>query len=443
MKPPILARGERAHPALFWIGVFAVSSGVLLHLPMYVRSATMNFHVAGMPIDGEMLLGMALIGSGTAAAFCGLLPAVLRRISPGLVQAEITDLAKAAPIKPDGKLNRQHWRLLTVLALALVIDSMKPARLGFTVPGTPRNTACRARSWRSFPFLALTGLTHRLLRLGRHRRPRGPARGDPAFGHHVRGHRDLRRHAGLHRQSHHVLLHGARGGRHAADHLYAAGGMHSQAGIAAGRLVLLGGLGLVGRFFRRERLRDALRALFRLAHHVVSQRAYRPHADPLQPAISRNRRAFCLRAAGSRKRAPWSSASASQSIPASGQITARGAVDSSAPPCCARLSEARRPRSISPHRMGPRQFRPFALASRRVARAAATVSLAPTCLLFRSAWSPCRRCSLVAWLYSRWSTKWTLCLLTVLTAFGLVGLSLIDAQCWRYSTTIPSSCSRC
>jgi putative MFS transporter len=159
MKPPILARGERAHPALFWIGVFAVSSGVLLHLPMYVRSATMNFHVAGMPIDGEMLLGMALIASGTAAAFCGLLPAVLRRISPGLIQAEITDLAKAAPIKPDGKLNRQHWRLLTVLTLAVVIDSMKPATLGFIVPGTAQEYGLTREIVALFPFCALSGLT--------------------------------------------------------------------------------------------------------------------------------------------------------------------------------------------------------------------------------------------------------------------------------------------
>jgi MFS transporter, putative metabolite:H+ symporter len=159
MKPPILAPGERAHPALFWIGVFAVSSGVLLHLPMYVSSATMNFHVAGMPIDGEMLLGMALIASGTAAAFCGLLPAALRRISLGLIQAEITDLAKAAPIKPDGKLNRQHWRLLSVLTLAVVIDSMKPATLGFVVPGTAQEYGLTREIVALFPFCALSGLT--------------------------------------------------------------------------------------------------------------------------------------------------------------------------------------------------------------------------------------------------------------------------------------------
>jgi len=47
-------------------------------------------------------------------------------------------------------------------------------------------------------------------------------------------------------------------------------------------------------------------------------------------------------------------------------------------------------------------------------------------LLFRSALVALPTMFAVAWLYSRWSTKWTLCLLTAVTALGLVGLSLID-----------------
>src|SRR5262245_28595589 len=57
----ILARGERAHPGFFWLGAAAVTVGVGLHLPMYIESASMNFHLAGMPVDAEMLIGMALI----------------------------------------------------------------------------------------------------------------------------------------------------------------------------------------------------------------------------------------------------------------------------------------------------------------------------------------------------------------------------------------------
>lgn len=152
-------RGDRAHPALFWIGACAVTGGVLLHLPMYVRSAAMNFHVAGMPVDREMLLGMALIGFGTIAGFFGLLPRALRRNSLDAVQAEIAELATEAPGKADGRLNREHWRLLAVLTLAVVIDSMKPASLGFVVPGTAQEYGLTRAVVALFPFCALSGLT--------------------------------------------------------------------------------------------------------------------------------------------------------------------------------------------------------------------------------------------------------------------------------------------
>src|ERR1700681_1376007 len=74
----IFTRGERAHPGFFWLGALAVTIGVGLHLPMYIKAAAMNFHVAGMPVDATMLIGMAFIAGGTAAAWHGLLPGALR-----------------------------------------------------------------------------------------------------------------------------------------------------------------------------------------------------------------------------------------------------------------------------------------------------------------------------------------------------------------------------
>ena len=159
MTPQIVSRSERAHPALFWIGALAATIGVLLHLPMYVRSAAMNFHVAGMPVDWEMLVGMTLIVSGTIMGFCGLLPAVLRRPSPSVVADEITSLSKELPLNSNGKLRRAHWQLLMILTLAVVIDSMKPASLGFVVPGTAVEYGLSREVVALFPFCALTGLT--------------------------------------------------------------------------------------------------------------------------------------------------------------------------------------------------------------------------------------------------------------------------------------------
>ena len=50
--------GDRAHPAYFWLGASTVTVGVGLHLPMFVEAQRMNFHLAGMPVDWRMLLGM-------------------------------------------------------------------------------------------------------------------------------------------------------------------------------------------------------------------------------------------------------------------------------------------------------------------------------------------------------------------------------------------------
>jgi putative MFS transporter len=124
---------------------------------MYIRSAGMNFHVAGMPMDREMYLGMALIIGGTAAGFYGLLPAALRREPPSVIAASLGDLQHDVP-ENTGQLRWSHWQLLMVLTLAVVIDSMKPASLGFVVPGTAAEYGLSREIVALFPFCALSGL---------------------------------------------------------------------------------------------------------------------------------------------------------------------------------------------------------------------------------------------------------------------------------------------
>jgi MFS transporter, putative metabolite:H+ symporter len=155
----VFALNDRKHPAFFWLGALVVTVGVGLHLPMYIRSAAMNFHVAGMPIDGTMLIGMALIIGGTAAAYYGLLPSAVKIESPGIIAAELSELAKDVSPEPEGKLRPAHWQLLFILTLAVVIDSMKPASLGFVVPGTAQEYGLSREVVALFPFTALTGLT--------------------------------------------------------------------------------------------------------------------------------------------------------------------------------------------------------------------------------------------------------------------------------------------
>jgi MFS transporter, putative metabolite:H+ symporter len=102
-----------------------VSIGVLLHLPMFWMAHSNGFILAGMPMDPGMLVGMALIVGGIIGAAYGLLPTAAPRISAH------------ESIKPpeDAPLTSAHWRLMGVLSVALIIDVMKPASLGFVTPG--------------------------------------------------------------------------------------------------------------------------------------------------------------------------------------------------------------------------------------------------------------------------------------------------------------------
>ena len=105
-----------------------------------------------------MLLGMALIVGGTGAAWYGLLPAIRSQPSPGSLATTIASITKDAAPERD-TLNWAHWQLLLILTLAVIIDSMKPASLGFVIPGTAAEYGLSREIVALFPFCALTGLT--------------------------------------------------------------------------------------------------------------------------------------------------------------------------------------------------------------------------------------------------------------------------------------------
>lgn len=118
------------HPVAFWLGCLTVAAGVCLHLPMYLMAAPMHFHLAGMQMDAEMLLGMALIPAGVLLAAWGLMPR--------LVQIRMTTRGGGRlhwHVADGVPLNGEHWKLVAVLALALTIDVMKPASIAFVMPG--------------------------------------------------------------------------------------------------------------------------------------------------------------------------------------------------------------------------------------------------------------------------------------------------------------------
>ena len=139
---------QRRNTLVFWCGCVLVTAGVLAHLPMFLMGRSTGYVLAGMPMGVGMLLGMAAIVLGVAGAAYGLLPAAPRA---GSVTLDVT-----APLE-NARLGAAHWRVAALLAIALVIDIMKPASLGFVTPGmkTEYHIGADAVAW--LPFAALAG----------------------------------------------------------------------------------------------------------------------------------------------------------------------------------------------------------------------------------------------------------------------------------------------
>jgi putative MFS transporter len=143
---PILS--DRRHLWAFSIGCVAVTIGVLLHLPMFWMGRFNGFQLSGMEMDAEMWWGMVLICAGIVIAAYGLLP----RARAGIAEQR---LRISAP--EDAPLTRAHYRLMVVLTIALVIDVMKPASLGFVVPGMRSEYGLDKAAVAWLPFAALCG----------------------------------------------------------------------------------------------------------------------------------------------------------------------------------------------------------------------------------------------------------------------------------------------
>jgi putative MFS transporter len=139
---------RRSTPA-FWLGSLLVVAGVLLHIPMFLMGRNMHYVLAGMPMDSGMLWGMAFIVGGAAAAAYGLQPK----------SASASAMAKHQRIvaPEDAPLTLWHWLAGGALAMALVIDIMKPASLGFVTPGMKVEYMIGPAKVAALPFSALTG----------------------------------------------------------------------------------------------------------------------------------------------------------------------------------------------------------------------------------------------------------------------------------------------
>lgn len=142
------------HPVAFWLGCAALMAGVLAHAPMFIHASHTGYRMVDMPMDASMMIGMVVIPLGLVLAAYGLMPRLdqmrQRLHDPAPLQFHIAD---------GVGLNREHWKLVIVLVVALIVDVMKPATLGFVMPGVKEEYGISKETAGWLPLAALTGTT--------------------------------------------------------------------------------------------------------------------------------------------------------------------------------------------------------------------------------------------------------------------------------------------
>jgi putative MFS transporter len=144
-----------SHPVWFAVGVCLLAAGVLVHVPDFISMSGMGYEMVGMAMSPLMLSGMASIVVGLALSTYGLLPSL--SVLRGTGRA--TSVRVYARAMDDAPVTAAHWWLLFVLGVALVIDVMKPATLGFVLPGFRREYGVTTAQAAALPFVALIGTT--------------------------------------------------------------------------------------------------------------------------------------------------------------------------------------------------------------------------------------------------------------------------------------------
>lgn len=143
------------HPVAFWIGCALIVAGVFAHMPMFMMGEHTHWQMVGMPMTTEMWVGMAVIPVGLALSAFGLMPrlAQMRSAMAGDAGHLHFHVADGVP------LNAEHWKLVVVLVIALAVDVMKPATLGFVMPGMSTEYAIAKPTASLLALVALTGTT--------------------------------------------------------------------------------------------------------------------------------------------------------------------------------------------------------------------------------------------------------------------------------------------
>jgi MFS transporter, putative metabolite:H+ symporter len=144
--------GTFHHTLAFWLGTALIVAGVGCHLPDYVAAKDMHYQLSGMGMSKLMCFGMTLIATGIALTAYGLFPARTGKAK---------DLSAAYQLHTmdNAKLSWAHWQLVFVLGVALVVDVMKPATIGFVLPGMRQEYGITASTASLLALFAMIGTT--------------------------------------------------------------------------------------------------------------------------------------------------------------------------------------------------------------------------------------------------------------------------------------------
>ncbi|WP_284740335.1 MFS transporter [Amycolatopsis sp. RTGN1] len=136
---------------LFPMGAVLVTIGVLLHFPDYLDSRHHHFMMAGMPMSDTMWAGMGFIVIGLVLGGVAVVPPRgLRTRAPASAGAAFHAI-------DDAPLTGSHLWLIVLLTFGLVVDTMKPASLGFVVPGMAHEYGLTTSETSLLPFTAIVG----------------------------------------------------------------------------------------------------------------------------------------------------------------------------------------------------------------------------------------------------------------------------------------------
>jgi putative MFS transporter len=172
--------GRPGRPAALVLGIGLVALGVGLHFLDFLemREGMTSDHAAmgaeavraegssagGSPGHMSMgplgMIGMAIDGAGLALASWGLWPRGRRLWGTrgrGLPDAQV--VAGSLAGMDDSPMTRSHWVLVTRLFVGIVLDTMKPATIGFMLPGLRAEYGLLASQAALLPLSALAGTT--------------------------------------------------------------------------------------------------------------------------------------------------------------------------------------------------------------------------------------------------------------------------------------------